>query len=462
MQGSGTGGAPEMGPALVRLTHKSDPGTRIGCPNPRPGLRLRSPKGRWIPVACGRRTCPGCSRRSARVFAEMVWLDTLAAPPTGVLCLTTVDPADARDSGRFRENVRQVVKALRRRWPDAEYLAWVEFTTGQGRRSGGHRRIHWHGFLKGIPSDSMPEAEALARRVWQLRTGAHVVQAEPIRTMRAAIHYLALHHLKPGQAPPEWWQGRRIRPSRGYWSRSSGELRAEARFNLAERVRLMVATAELGDEASALDVEARLSELRAEAEGAWEVVRVREAPRGGVVTPIGLLSDTTRPTRSTDAPPHDPPDSAAPTDPASPAGEASAPHPADPAARPVAARAPDEPPVRSDVPEGMRPVPRVTRADFGACTLDPALQVAVLADLELADPILDAIAPPLPDGAPVEFWHRGTRYLRLPLRCVTKSTGEVRWEASVCAMAGPPPDPTHVVIAYDDTAPLVIPDDWLG
>jgi hypothetical protein len=300
--GTSGGQGPEA-PALVKLPHKSDPaGGEYGCPTPRAGLRLRSALGRWYPVPCARRDCPRCSARAARVFSEMVWLDTLADPPAGVLCLTTVDPGDARDSDRFARNVAQVVKALRRRWPDAQYLAWVEFTTGRARRSGGYRRIHLHAFLKGIPADDMAEAEAIARSIWRLRTGAHVVTCEPIRTMRAAVNYLALHHQKPGQAPPRWWKGRRVRPSRGYWSRPSVALRAEARTILAERVRLMLATRQLGPDAPAELVELVVAEMRAEAEGAWEVVRVIESA-SGIPTPLGPLTDDTPPERSKDAPP---------------------------------------------------------------------------------------------------------------------------------------------------------------
>jgi hypothetical protein len=287
---SESGGAPEAGRALVTHRERSDPAPPRGCPTPVPGLRMVAPGKRWLPVRCGRRSCPHCDKLAALELARVLWLDSIEDPPAGVLVLTTVDPAHStNESDAFTRSMEQVVKALRRRWPTLEYLAWIEFTTGRGPRSGGARRIHAHVLLKGISPDVLPLAEDVARRVWLDRMGAHRVTCEPIRTARALAHYLAHHHRKPEQAPPAWWSGKRTRPSRGYFAAAGGiaALRAEARRQLGEERRLWSALNRLGEDAPAALVELELQAMRQAEDGhRWEVVRVREGALG-IVTPLG-------------------------------------------------------------------------------------------------------------------------------------------------------------------------------
>lgn len=196
-----------------------------------------------------------------------MFLDGLAQPPDGIATLTTKHPKTAYD-GTLNRSVEKVVKAWRRRWPAVEYLALVEFTSGQGRSSAGKRRIHLHVLLKNC--DDLGEAEKIARRIWRKRTDAHRVAVEPVRTLAALTHYLANHHGKPEQRPPAWWEGRRERASRGYWHRPIAELREEAAAVIREKRLVRRAIREVGPD-DALAVEHLVSKWRAMT---WDVVQV--------------------------------------------------------------------------------------------------------------------------------------------------------------------------------------------
>jgi hypothetical protein len=75
--------------------------------------------------------------------------------------------------------------------------------------------------------------ERMVRETWQATTGAYVVEVAALVSPGAALGYLALHHRKPSQAPPEAWRGMSERASRGYWSRPIAQLRDQARRELA-------------------------------------------------------------------------------------------------------------------------------------------------------------------------------------------------------------------------------------
>ncbi|HEY8705186.1 MAG TPA: hypothetical protein VIL98_10555 [Gaiellaceae bacterium] len=118
-----------------------------------------------------------------------------------------------------------------------EYLGFVEFTTGESARDG-LRRPHKHHLVKGLgrPSDGRLVAlESQVSEKWKLYTrGAWRVECRPLRTPMGAVAYLALHHNKLEQNPPEGWKGKRFSPSRGYFERPIAELRAEARALMAD------------------------------------------------------------------------------------------------------------------------------------------------------------------------------------------------------------------------------------
>lgn len=154
--------------------------------------------------------------------------------PQAAVTLTSVDP-DRDTSRRWSKDMEQVIRALRRRWPAVEYLGFMEWTSGRGPRSGGRRRPHSHLLVRGLPAEHAERAEKVVRQVWEARTGAHVVEVAPLRAAEDGVAYLALHHLKPSQAAPEGWRGRRLRPSKGWWGSNAAELRRAATHAVAER-----------------------------------------------------------------------------------------------------------------------------------------------------------------------------------------------------------------------------------
>ena len=147
---------------------------------------------------------------------------------------TLTTRAAATAPADFRESVAQAFRALRKAYPEAEYLGQIEFTTGQGKNSGGHRRIHQHGLLKGVPRQAAGDVGERLLAVWRKRTGAHRVEAHALVKPAGAIAYLVNHHQKGAQTPPRGWSGKRFRPSRGYFASPLPDLRNEARWALSE------------------------------------------------------------------------------------------------------------------------------------------------------------------------------------------------------------------------------------
>lgn len=178
--------------------------------------------------------------------ALVVRLDALEGRrwPTWGLTTTTREPWTAATHGERAKMLagaeRSLFRDLRRRYGrEIEYLGFLEFTTGLGVSSGGARRAHIHHLVKGLgrPDDGRAaELEALVSRKWLKFTGeAWRVECRPLRTPLGSIAYLAIHHHKTEQRPPKGWTGKRFRPSRGYFERPVGELRAEARALLEDK-----------------------------------------------------------------------------------------------------------------------------------------------------------------------------------------------------------------------------------
>jgi hypothetical protein len=182
-----------------------------------------------------------------------------------------------------------VWKAVCRRWPEAEYAALVEFTTGYGPRAGGRRRPHWNVFVRGVPVDQAAELQAVAARVWCSRIDALAEQqrvtlvAEDRGGMRGLTRYVSLHFLKESQAPPKGWRGQRFRASRGYFVRSRAELRSEAQRAL--RVKRLIRR---GVPAELAELELAAAELVE-----WELRHVTPATaeRGPRLAASGLLGE---------------------------------------------------------------------------------------------------------------------------------------------------------------------------
>jgi hypothetical protein len=176
--------------------------------------------------------CDYCAKLAAVENAELLALDAIEyAPQLWVVLTTRTATADAK---RFYRSREQVWKAVRRRWPAAEYAFLVEFTTGYGRLSGGLRRPHWNLLVKGVPVEDASELEAVVRAVWCSREDAEP-QAQFVGEVREAgglMRYLALHFQKESQAPPKGWRGHRFRCSSGYLVRPASVLREEAKRSL--------------------------------------------------------------------------------------------------------------------------------------------------------------------------------------------------------------------------------------
>jgi hypothetical protein len=89
--------------------------------------------------------------------------------------------------------------------------------------------------LRGADQEQASALEAITRKVWTERTGAHRVEVRPLRTAAGATAYLVFHDRKQIQAPPAGVRVTRFRPSRNYFDRPVAELRAEAQSMLRER-----------------------------------------------------------------------------------------------------------------------------------------------------------------------------------------------------------------------------------
>lgn len=169
------------------------------------------------------------------VTAAMVGLDAEVEQPRVVSTFTTRDHVTPAD---LREASRAIMRQVRAQFGPVEYCHFLEFTTGRAERSRGVRRPHLHTLWKGLAPDDGPLVSAIASYVLEKVSGAYRQEVEEIRTAGGAMHYVASHHMKESQAPPEWWgPTRRVRPSKGYWSWPGGQkqLREKAQAKVREK-----------------------------------------------------------------------------------------------------------------------------------------------------------------------------------------------------------------------------------
>lgn len=259
-----------------------DPRPATACPRWPEGWKLlNETTGELFNGSCkSTNLCDRCARYYAVETCEMLWLDALeqGSPPLWSI-LTTSDPV--WDGDKYRRTFDHVVRSVRLRWPDAEYAALVEFTTGYGPRSGGLRRPHVNTFWRGVPIDQEHELQRVIASVWCPRMKAAEHQQRVYRVsedrggMRGLTRYVSLHFLKESQQPPKGWRGQRFRASRGFFVRPRSVMREEARKAL--KVRALARA--LGDPVTAqLEVEHRETHT-------WRLVApftsFPGAPRGG-------------------------------------------------------------------------------------------------------------------------------------------------------------------------------------
>jgi hypothetical protein len=196
-------------------------------------------------------------------------------------------------AGAYRDACAVFWRAFRRRYGRAvEFCGFVEWTTGEGPRSGGHRRLHSHWLVKGLPADVDPgDVQRWAASEWKALTGAWVVQFAELRHAGGVVGYLALHHEKMEQRPPEGWTGRRLRPSRGYFAEDGRTRREKARQWLQEHRWRVAGLTEGGMVAASLRPAPRLVGALTEGE---------KVHRGIVAVPGSRFGSTLRDIRAHD------------------------------------------------------------------------------------------------------------------------------------------------------------------
>src|SRR5579875_51991 len=251
-----------------------------GCPRWPEHLRLLSSDGEIVRGRCGSTNqCGYCARLAAVENSEVLALDAMRGNAPQVWCVLTTRDAEP-DPARFYRSRELLVRALRRRWPDCEYAALVEFTTGYGPRSGGLRRPHWNLLLKGIPAEDVEAVREVVVAVWCARENAEPRAQHVGRISDAGglMRYIALHFLKESQAPPPGWRGHRFLKSRGYLSRPTSLAREQARDALRLKRELWRARGQ-GLEGSAAERRAQEAVERAKAL-TWRIYRMPAACPG--------------------------------------------------------------------------------------------------------------------------------------------------------------------------------------
>jgi hypothetical protein len=265
---------PPEGRPLVLDGQRSDTRLRGWCERGPENLRLLI-DGTYVRPRCKRRDCARCWALRSRELARCLVLDARQSAPGYCVTLTTHDPATT--AATYRKGSEALFKRLRRRFGPVEFFGAIEFTTGRGALSGGHRRLHGHYLLKSEPLDVI-DVERIVRDSWKRSTGAYVVEVAELVSPGAALGYLGLHHRKPSQAPPREWRGMTERASRRYWSTPIAELRSQARQELAAEAHAWRTGMPL--ELAALEVAAR---------GEGRLMQVRTLADATVLEPMGEL-----------------------------------------------------------------------------------------------------------------------------------------------------------------------------
>jgi hypothetical protein len=241
-------------------------------------MRLRSTLGELVWGRCkATNLCDYCARLAALENSELLALDaTEGIAPRVWLVLTT--PSADPSPRSFYESRRKLIDALRLRFPDLEYAALVEFTTGYGTHSGGRRRPHWNVLLKGVGPEDLDVVRAIVEKVWCPRVGGSI-EAQHVGTIEehgGLMRYIALHFQKESQRPPRGWRGHRFIKSRGFLWLPTPEARQRARESLRLKRELWKAQRDGLTGAAALAA-AELAVYEA-GELAWELVRLQRVP----------------------------------------------------------------------------------------------------------------------------------------------------------------------------------------
>ncbi len=253
---------------------------------------LRWPEGLWLlnartgEIVAGRcratNLCRYCQALYVVETVEMLTLDAIEYAPTLWVVLTAREHLTRAEC---RDHLRQLRKALRRRWPGIEWFVQVEF-----QRRGA---LHLNLLIKGVPVELVDELHALVVSRWCERVDALPVGqwAGVIEDGVGAVRYVSkmlAHGLKAEQAPPVGWRGHRTSQTRGYLVRPASVMRDEARASLRAKRRLWRADEQARTHGG--DVEAlydQLTAAEADGAGAWALHRTSVNSHQGVyVAPL--------------------------------------------------------------------------------------------------------------------------------------------------------------------------------
>lgn len=167
----------------------------------RAGKVVSQSTGAVYDLHCKSWRCPVCGPRKADEWARLAAI----GKPERFVTLTRVGSTPAELYARLKV----LVKAIRREGWVIEYLAAVEV-----KRAG----AHLHMLQKG---DYLPQRWLSAE--WEKIGGGRVVDIRAIGDRAGAARYIFKYALKQG----EYWPGRKVRYSKGYFPKPTRELRAE-------------------------------------------------------------------------------------------------------------------------------------------------------------------------------------------------------------------------------------------
>lgn len=194
---------------------------------------LNHETGELLPGRCrATNLCRYCQTLYVVETVEMLTLDAVEYAPSLWLVLTAREHLTRKAT---YSHLRQIRKAVRKRWPACEWFVQVEF-----QRRGA---LHLNLLVKGVPVEDREALHEVAVERWCSR-----VDAEPIGQWSGVIadgegvvKYLSkmlAHGLKAEQRPPMGWKGHRTSQTRGYLVRPASVMREEARRALRVKRRI--------------------------------------------------------------------------------------------------------------------------------------------------------------------------------------------------------------------------------
>jgi hypothetical protein len=170
--------------------------------------------------------CDCARHRFMRETTRMLALDAGEMPPT-IFAVLTAREFLRKDDG-MHDTFRQLLKALRRRWPVEWFARWEEQARGA---------LHVNLLVKGVPVDEWQEFAAVLIERWCARVDAEPVgqYVEPIECGEAVVGYVSKkvsHTGKRNQEPSGWRNKHRTSQTRGYFVRPASVMRQEAKHSL--------------------------------------------------------------------------------------------------------------------------------------------------------------------------------------------------------------------------------------